>query len=524
MPYRLEFTSSLGAFAAMLMFACTASPAAEGTLDSGFGDNGRVLFGWSVDSGVTKNDAAVAVLASADGGAILVGNATDAGFAYSGRNAIGIAKLTSAGQFDSAFGDVATPGQTKIHGGGSNVFAYQIRANGAALQADGKIVIVGNAYSAALARQYVVVWRLNADGSPDLNFNGTGEVDLDRGLGNEFDSGLSVTVIDGPGLGNSGYVVDQGRIVVAGSIDFSPQIVIASAWLKAINPDGSLVAGATGDFQFEPTMCADGYHDSVLQAIHSQYDAASDTVSIYAAGNCIPRPFTGRILYPFMAKLDGSLTLANTWGNSEAGISQLYNPGGASTSYPNSAVTSLDADLAGNVVFAGYFNQADGTPAAMYGALNPAGGFNFGWTNDGVTIAAYNNGLPAYAIKIDPFSTALFPEDNVIIAGHHSVGTCPPPPTVCGGLGYPFWTAQVYFGTISSAFCSPNTSLVVCNYTPNTTYNDGGFYAMSYTRGRRILLAGFVTFTDGTTDFQVMRLLGDEIFTGGMEYPVINFQ
>src|ERR1041385_5690331 len=123
---------------------CGAAHAAEGDLDYSFADHGRGYLGWSVDAGVLKADMPVAIFGSADGGAIIVGNVTDSGLLYKSKNAIGIAKLTASGALDAAFGDAGTPGQTKIHGGGTSFFLPQIRANGATLQRDGKIVIVGN--------------------------------------------------------------------------------------------------------------------------------------------------------------------------------------------------------------------------------------------------------------------------------------------------------------------------------------------------------------------------------------------
>jgi hypothetical protein len=38
------------------------------------------------------------------------------------------------------------------------------------------------------------------------------------------------------------------------------------------------------------------------------------------------------------------------------------------------------------------------------------------------------------------------------------------------------------------------------------------------------VLAGYVTFTDGTSDFQVIRLLGDEISSNGFGPPSTDFQ
>ena len=109
---------------------CAATAIPDGVLDPTFGAGGVVYLGWDADPNVTAYDVAIAVLAPTDGSVILVGNGTDAGASYGSYSAICIAKLTPAGTFDTSFGDAATPGQTKIHGGG---ISTQIAGTSAAL-------------------------------------------------------------------------------------------------------------------------------------------------------------------------------------------------------------------------------------------------------------------------------------------------------------------------------------------------------------------------------------------------------
>ena len=101
---------------------------------------------------------------------------------------------------------------------------------------------------------------------------------------------------------------------------------------------------------------------------------------------------------------------------------------------------------------------------------------------------------------------------------------------MCGGLGSPWWAAKIDHGEVvtSSYFCGEpgyaDASNFVCFYTTNaSSVSAGGVTAMAYTSNRKILLGGYVTFTDGSIDFQVQRLLGDEMFFSGFGVPSTNF-
>jgi uncharacterized delta-60 repeat protein len=95
-------------------------------------------------------------------------------------------------------------------GGGSGKFIIDFtgfdRANAVALQPDGKIVVAGNTAPSGAPLPGVTpdmaVARVNADGTIDTSFNGTGGIHIDLG-GNETATGVAVR--------------PDGRIVVVGT-------------------------------------------------------------------------------------------------------------------------------------------------------------------------------------------------------------------------------------------------------------------------------------------------------------------
>ncbi|MEO6750483.1 MAG: cadherin-like beta sandwich domain-containing protein, partial [Chthoniobacteraceae bacterium] len=158
-----------------------ATPVA-GNLDLSFGGTGII----TTDIG-SSYDSASAVVVQPDG-RILV-----AGSAYLGTNYdFAVARHNPDGTPDTTFG---ATGQvvTDFGFGGS----YGI---GMTLQSDGKIVVVGGAYSGT--NNIFAVARYNADGTPDTTFNGTGKVTTPIGAGEATASRIALQA--------------DGKIVVAG--------------------------------------------------------------------------------------------------------------------------------------------------------------------------------------------------------------------------------------------------------------------------------------------------------------------
>ncbi|MGV9455113.1 delta-60 repeat domain-containing protein [Streptomyces sp. NPDC003635] len=191
----------------------------DGTLDTGFGDGGRVRpgFGGGADA------QAVAVQ---DDGKIVAAGGADGRFA--------VARLLSDGTPDPAFGDAGRV-TTSFATGPAN-------GNDLALQPDGRIVVAGGAGSGgadfALARYH-------PDGSPDTGFGGDGRV---------------TTAFAGDDLAFGVRVQPDGRVVAAGRSGFDMA-------LARYDTDGGLDAGFGSDGRvvtdFGGTL--EAAHDLVLQ-------------------------------------------------------------------------------------------------------------------------------------------------------------------------------------------------------------------------------------------------------------------
>jgi uncharacterized delta-60 repeat protein len=147
---------------------------ATGVLDPDFGGDGRVT--------LPGGGSASAVLVQPDRKIVVAGNA-------SGSGAMTVTRLKPDGTPDGTFG---TAGTATIDFG-----SLADLAAGAALQADGRIVVAGYTQSA----EDVAVARLNANGSPDGTFGSAGKATVDFGAAT---------------FGNAVALAPKKRIVVAG--------------------------------------------------------------------------------------------------------------------------------------------------------------------------------------------------------------------------------------------------------------------------------------------------------------------
>ena len=168
------------------------------------------------------DDKANAVALQADGKIVIAGTHV----AQDGSSNLLVARYDAAGVPDATFGtaqDESPDGFVNISLGAGND-----AAQGVALQADGKIAVVGDTVAADGSSNFVLA-RLNADGSPDDSFgvaeDGTpnGFVQTSLGEGNDFATGLAVQA--------------DGKLVVVGYHQDGTSTNIAVA---RYNADGAL--------------------------------------------------------------------------------------------------------------------------------------------------------------------------------------------------------------------------------------------------------------------------------------------
>lgn len=176
----------------------------NGSLDDSFGTGGKVLTPIG-----TREDVGAAVAIQSDGKIVVVGrsnNGADTDFA--------VVRYTTAGSLDTTFNGTGTV--TTAIGTGNDL------ALGVTLQADGKIVVVGQTSNGA-NNDFALV-RYNSNGSLDTSFNGTGKVTTGVGTGTD--------------IAKSVVVQSDGKIIIVGQAqDSKPEFNFA---LARYNAHGSL--------------------------------------------------------------------------------------------------------------------------------------------------------------------------------------------------------------------------------------------------------------------------------------------
>ena len=188
-------------------------PANDQRFDLNFGNSGRVFTDFEA-----ANDIAYAAAVQPDGKIVAAGQVrTD----FNTAARYGVARYNSNGSLDQTFG---TNGKVTIAGGVN----LEAAAQAVHIQPDGKIVVTGSSSAANSNSQFTVV-RLNADGSPDANFDNDGIAFASFGSFSQFAS--------------TSILQPDGKIVLTGFLN-----LFASGntqdWAAArFNADGSLDSG-----------------------------------------------------------------------------------------------------------------------------------------------------------------------------------------------------------------------------------------------------------------------------------------
>ncbi|HEV8167941.1 MAG TPA: delta-60 repeat domain-containing protein, partial [Pyrinomonadaceae bacterium] len=196
----------------------------DGRLDSSFGSGGSLTtsFGgtFAVASAVmVQPDGKIVVAGTADFNPRVPGSGLD----------FALARYNANGTLDASFGDAG-----KIV---FDFFGSFDQANAAALQPDGKIIVVGSASYDSLNRDIgFALTRFNADGSTDFGFASGG-----KQITSFFDAGAKANDI---------VLQPDGRFVVAGTASDSATRPVATDFaLARYNSDGTLDSsfGAGGE-------------------------------------------------------------------------------------------------------------------------------------------------------------------------------------------------------------------------------------------------------------------------------------
>lgn len=215
----------------------------DGSLDTSFDSDGFVTFLFGTNSSNTPRDIKI----QSDQKIVVVGVTSAGGTPTAPFNDFGVARLNSDGSFDTTFGT-----------NGRVVTDFLLRPDdpqSAAIQPDGKIVVVGTGGTPIAPFNLASAVRYNSDGSLDTSFDGDGKLQLNSSI-----SGLWTDIAlqtDGKILCSGQFIgtqLDFGlhRLNADGSADGQAFVPIGAANdfanKVAIQPDGKIIVSGYSEF------------------------------------------------------------------------------------------------------------------------------------------------------------------------------------------------------------------------------------------------------------------------------------
>ncbi|MEP7163863.1 MAG: T9SS type A sorting domain-containing protein [Ferruginibacter sp.] len=319
----------------------------NGTLDNSFDVDGKVIT--AIGTG-DFDDIALCVAIQADGKIVAAGytnNASDADFA--------IVRYNTDGSLDNSFdGDGIV-----ITSFGS---ANNASINCIAIQADGKIVVAGLAYSGS--DNDFVLARYNTDGSLDNSFDTDGKVQTPIGASND--------------VVNSIVIQADGKIVAAGTTYFPTKFAVAR-----YNTNGSLDNSFDGD-------------GKVITAIGSSADIAN-SIAIQIDGKLVVagQSYVGSNNYFAVARYntDGSPD------NSFDGDGKLTSAIGPFNAIAYTVAIQADA----KIIVAGYCETLSTNNDFAVVRYNSDGSLDNSFDGDGKVITNINGFDYIYAMKLSGY-------------------------------------------------------------------------------------------------------------------------
>jgi uncharacterized delta-60 repeat protein len=362
-PLTLRNSVALAAVAALAVWPQTAL-ALTGALDTSFDGDGKVLADFAKGA-----DDAHAVAIQPDGAIVAAGaassRATGSDFA--------VARFQGDGSLDPTFdGD----GRATVDFTGGDDAAL-----GAAVQADGKIVAVGQAYGGKTSKNDVGLARFNANGSLDATF----------GAGGKVRTAFNPT---GDEQANAVALQPDGKIVVAGALN-------GDFLVARYNGDGTLDAsfgtGGRVTIAFTPAGV------DVAMAVAVQPDGKIVATG-YASGGTTGWDFA-------LARCDASGAL-DASGFGAGGVVRT------AVSSAADVVRGIALQADGSIVAAGYASNAgtgkDDFALARYtasGVLDPIFG---GGGPDGDGLVTTNFGGAGAAVTSDAYAVTLVPRTPAV--------------------------------------------------------------------------------------------------------------
>jgi uncharacterized delta-60 repeat protein/CSLREA domain-containing protein len=335
-----------------------ALPGSPGTPDPALDADGKV----TTDFNGGPN-AAHAIVLQPDEKIVLIGANTDS----NSNTDFALARYNSDGSLDLTFD---TDGKVTTDFGPADPLPPSDGAGAGAIQADGRIVVVGSASS----NQDLALARYNSNGSLDTGFGGDGRV---------------VTDFDRDEVGTSLALQPDGQIVVSGLA--SPGTV--SYYVVArYNPDGTLDATfgdagkVVGDFNGRGVYSA----EIVLQK-DGKILLASSTRSHADEGDFA------------LARYHGNGTLDKSFGDGGKAITDIFN------SNESSSAVTLQAD--GKILVAGTA-RVDGGAYALLARYNPDGTLDTTFGTAGKVVSSFGGH------SMEGTAVAVRPNGRILLGGY----------------------------------------------------------------------------------------------------------
>ncbi|MEX2140632.1 MAG: hypothetical protein WD894_15320, partial [Pirellulales bacterium] len=432
---------------------------AAGTLDATFDDDGRVPTDFPSLDGSRHDIGRGVAIQQSDGMIVVVGNSSDP---LGGGNEVGLVRYNTDGSRDISFGD---------NGRHRDSFPNFVEITSIALQTDGKILVAG---SSGTASDFFVA-RYNADGSPDLSFDGDGWLTTDFGQGTGWAQDFATSVT----------VQANGKILVAG---YSHQGTTGEDFaLARYNTDGrrDTTFGVDGKVTTDFASTSDRAF-----AIAVQLDGGIDGDIIVAGYRNDQGSITG---YDFaVARYSSSGTLDLNFG--------ADGNGKRTTNFDSSEnyATSVALQGDGKIVVAGYSLQGSRSYDFALARYNSDG-------SDDTTFGIGGKVTTDFAGSYEAGTSVALQSNGKIVVGGYSFQ---------GSNGVDFALARyTSSGALDNSFDGDG----------KVTTDFGGSrneaHSVALQADGKIVAVGF-SYQDGISDFAVARYLGDNAALVGAEFQV----
>jgi uncharacterized delta-60 repeat protein len=401
--------------------------AAPGDLDTSFGEGGTVV----TDVASSNSEGAAAVVVQADGKIIAAGSSEVyiAAPPFKPNDDFAVVRYDADGALDPSFGGTGKI-TTDIEPLGTGSIDDQARAM--ALQADGKIVVVGVTQTPFASGNDFALVRYDPDGTLDSSFGLAGKVVTD--LGSSYDEANAVVVQTDGKIVAAGISDDGGRTFAVarynpdGTLDVSfggTGVVrtaiggVALAQAVALQADGKIVVAGRSD--------SGGLPGSDFTVVRYEADGTLDTTfggtGVVAIAAASPGTFQDGA-YSVAVQADGKIVAAGRGGGDFAVM--RWNPdgtldasfGGTGTVYTpvgpfDDWATSLAVQPDGKIVAAGH---SDGVGASVVAVVrhNPDGTLDTSFGGRGSITTPIAFGASAEAVTVQP-------DGKIVAAGRADV-------------------------------------------------------------------------------------------------------